>query len=50
MFNKRQKAGSPCDKCSTGGNRKDSKMVEESWVKHYKREKRWVIDYAKSFR
>ena len=48
MYNQRQKAGSPCADCNTGGNQNDRKMVSESWVKHYKREKEWVIDYAKN--
>lgn len=31
--------GSPCDKCTTGGNTKDKGAVQKAWVNHYKKDK-----------
>jgi len=39
MTSSRNQHGAPCDKCTTGGNGKDKKAVQTSWVRHYKEEK-----------
>lgn len=39
MYQSRSKAGSPCNKCNTGGNQHDADKVKKAWMVHYDRDK-----------
>lgn len=44
MFKSRLQAGSPCNKCNTGGNQKDAPVVKKTWKTHYMKDKPQFID------
>ena len=49
MYKSRVHAGSPCDKCNTGGNQKDKPYVDSSWKKHYNKEKKHILEYIRDY-